>query len=106
MRRAGSSPFGSAHRHRPRLGCGSMVGHKTEAISRRYAIVDTGAPRDAAAKIDRARAQFRAQRKRTAVPLLRLMLRNRLNLIGAGGGGRTHTPRRERDFESEPVGLQ
>lgn len=29
-----------------------MVGHKTEAIYRRYAIVDAGALRDAAAKID------------------------------------------------------
>ena len=32
----------------------AMVGHKTEAISRRYTIVDAGALRDAAAKIDRA----------------------------------------------------
>jgi integrase len=32
----------------------AMVGHKTEAIYRRYAIVDSGALRDAAAKIDRA----------------------------------------------------
>jgi hypothetical protein len=31
-----------------------MVGHKTESIYRRYAIVDAGALRDAAAKIDRA----------------------------------------------------
>jgi integrase len=30
----------------------AMVGHKTEAIYRRYAIVDAGALRDAAAKID------------------------------------------------------
>ena len=29
-----------------------MVGHKTEAIYRRYAIVDAGALRDAAKKID------------------------------------------------------
>jgi hypothetical protein len=33
----------------------AMVGHKTEAIYRRYAIVDAGALRDAAAKIDRGR---------------------------------------------------
>ena len=32
----------------------AMVGHKTEAIYRRYAIVDAGALRDAAAKIDAA----------------------------------------------------
>ncbi|MBA3887433.1 MAG: tyrosine-type recombinase/integrase [Acidobacteria bacterium] len=32
----------------------AMVGHKTEAIYRRYAIVDAGALREAAAKIDRA----------------------------------------------------
>jgi integrase len=32
----------------------AMVGHKTEAIYRRYAIVDAGALRDAAGKIDRA----------------------------------------------------
>ena len=32
----------------------AMVGHKTEAVYRRYAIVDAGALRDAAAKIDRA----------------------------------------------------
>ena len=32
----------------------AMVGHKTEAIYRRYAIVGSGALRDAAAKIDRA----------------------------------------------------
>ena len=31
-----------------------MVGHKTESIYPRYAIVDTGTPRDAASKIDRA----------------------------------------------------
>jgi hypothetical protein len=31
-----------------------MVGHRTEAIYRRYAIVEAGALRDAAAKIDRA----------------------------------------------------
>jgi integrase len=34
----------------------AMVGHRTEAIYRRYAIVDSGALRDAAAKIDRAAA--------------------------------------------------
>ena len=32
----------------------AMVGHQTESIYRRYAIVDAGALRDAAAKIDRA----------------------------------------------------
>ena len=32
----------------------AMVGHKTEAIYRRYAIVDAGVLRDAAARIDRA----------------------------------------------------
>jgi len=32
----------------------AMVGHKTESIYRRYAIVDAGALREAAAKIDRA----------------------------------------------------
>ena len=32
----------------------AMVGHKTEAIYRRYAIVDAGALREAAATIDRA----------------------------------------------------
>ncbi|HZO53106.1 MAG TPA: hypothetical protein VFB63_10325 [Bryobacteraceae bacterium] len=31
-----------------------MVGHNTEAIYRRYAIVDAGALRDAATKIDTA----------------------------------------------------
>jgi hypothetical protein len=31
-----------------------MVGHKTEAIYRRYAIVDAGALRDAASKLDSA----------------------------------------------------
>ena len=30
----------------------AMVGHKTESIYRRYAIVDAGVLRDAAAKID------------------------------------------------------
>ena len=34
----------------------AMVGHKTESIYRRYAIVDAGALRDAAAKIDLAAA--------------------------------------------------
>lgn len=38
----------------PRSSAMAMVGHKTEAIYRRYAIVDAGALRDAAAKIDRA----------------------------------------------------
>jgi hypothetical protein len=32
----------------------AMVGHKTEAIYRRYAIVDAGVLREAAAKIDKA----------------------------------------------------
>ena len=32
----------------------AMVGHKTEAIYRRYAIVDSGALREAATKIDAA----------------------------------------------------
>lgn len=36
----------------------AMVGHKTEAIYRRYAIVDAGALRDAAAKIDGAAGTF------------------------------------------------
>jgi integrase len=34
----------------------AMVGHKTEAIYRRYAIVDASALREAAAKIDAAHA--------------------------------------------------
>jgi len=38
----------------PRSAAMAMVGHKTEAIYRRYAIVDAGALKDAAAKIDRA----------------------------------------------------
>ena len=38
----------------PRSAAMAMVGHKTEAIYRRYAIVDSGALRDAAAKIDAA----------------------------------------------------
>jgi integrase len=38
----------------PRSAAMAMVGHKTESIYRRYAIVDAGALRDAAAKIDRA----------------------------------------------------
>jgi len=36
----------------PRSSAMAMVGHKTEAIYRRYAIVDAGALRDAAARID------------------------------------------------------
>jgi integrase len=36
----------------PRSAAMAMVGHKTEAIYRRYAIVDAGVLRDAAAKID------------------------------------------------------
>jgi integrase len=38
----------------PRSSAMAMVGHKTESIYRRYAIVDAGALRDAASKIDRA----------------------------------------------------
>ena len=38
----------------PRSVAMAMVGHKTEFIYRRYAIVDAGALRDAAAKLDRA----------------------------------------------------
>ena len=38
----------------PRSAAMAMVGHKTEAIYRRYAIVDAALLRDAAAKIDRA----------------------------------------------------
>ena len=37
----------------PRSAAMGMVGHKTEAIYRRYAIVDAGMLREAAAKIDR-----------------------------------------------------
>jgi len=36
----------------PRSAAMAMVGHKTEAIYRRYAIVDTGVLREAATKID------------------------------------------------------
>ena len=38
----------------PRSAAMAMVGHKTESIYRRYAIVDSGVLRDAATKIDRA----------------------------------------------------
>jgi integrase len=38
----------------PRSSAMAMVGHKTEAIYRRYAIVDAGALREAAARLDRA----------------------------------------------------
>ena len=38
----------------PRSAAMAMVGHKTEAIYRRYAIVDAGVLREAATKIDRA----------------------------------------------------
>ena len=38
----------------PRSAAMAMVGHKTEAIYRRYAIVDSGALREAATKIDTA----------------------------------------------------
>ena len=38
----------------PRSAAMAMVGHRTEAIYRRYAIVDAGLLRDAAARIDRA----------------------------------------------------
>ena len=41
----------------------AMVGHKTEAIYHRYAIVDAGALRDAAAKIDRAAGVGKAVRR-------------------------------------------
>jgi hypothetical protein len=37
----------------PRSAAMAMVGHKTESIYRRYAIVDAALLRDAAAKIDR-----------------------------------------------------
>jgi hypothetical protein len=42
----------------------AMVGHKTEAIYRRYAIVDAGALRDAAARIDRAAGVLEAREER------------------------------------------
>ena len=38
----------------PRSAAMAMVGHKTEAIYRRYAIVDAGVLREAATKIDHA----------------------------------------------------
>ena len=38
----------------PRSSAMAMVGHKTESIYRRYAIVDAGALREAAARIDSA----------------------------------------------------
>jgi integrase len=44
----------------------AMVGHKTESIYRRYAIVDAGALRDAAARIDRAARQPAVDVDRTA----------------------------------------
>src|SRR5689334_164124 len=46
-----------------------MVGHKTKAIYRRYAIFDAGALGDAASKIDRDAAQSRAQRSKALPPL-------------------------------------
>jgi hypothetical protein len=49
----------------PRSAAMAMVGHKTEAIYRRYAIVDSGALRDAAAKIDRAAAVATSEKKPT-----------------------------------------
>ncbi len=36
----------------------AMVGHKTESIYRRYAIVDAGVLREAAAKIDQAECEI------------------------------------------------
>jgi integrase len=44
----------------------AMVGHKTESIYRRYAIVDAGALRDAAAKIDQAAGVSPKQKFRMA----------------------------------------
>lgn len=41
----------------PRSAAMAMVGHKTEAIYRRYAIVDAGMLREAAARIDRAASE-------------------------------------------------
>ena len=38
----------------PRSAAMTMVGHKTESVYRRYAIVDAGVLRDAASKIDHA----------------------------------------------------
>jgi integrase len=84
----------------------AMVGHKTEAIYRRYAIVDAGALRDAAAKIDAAGrttgtiAGTIAENQNFAAAA---GLRNSLNLKSAGGGDRTRTPRRTRDFKSDPA---
>ncbi len=37
----------------PRSAAMAMVGHKTESVYRRYAIVDAGVLKDAAARIDR-----------------------------------------------------
>ena len=42
----------------------AMVGHKTESIYRRYAIVDVGALRDPAAKIDSAMGTISGTMKR------------------------------------------
>jgi integrase len=44
----------------------AMVGHKTESIYRRYAIVDAGALREAAAKIDQAAGVSPKQKLRMA----------------------------------------
>jgi hypothetical protein len=44
------------------------LGHKTESIYRRYAIVDAGALRDAAAKIDRAAAGTNAGTENADAP--------------------------------------
>ena len=46
----------------------AMVGHKTEAIYRRYAIVDAGALRDAAEKIDQGRRKFGAKGTLSGTP--------------------------------------
>jgi len=84
----------------PRSAAMAMVGHKTEAIYRRYAIVDAGLLRDAAARIDRAAGTISGTIDQSAANLPQVNPRKCLILNGAGGEDRTRTPRRERDFKS------
>ena len=79
----------------PRSVAMKMVGHKTEAIYRRYAIVDEGMLRDAAAKLARA-ARAGQSPGQSVVPIVPAVIANGGKNWWAGTG----LNRRHQDFQS------
>ena len=77
-----------------------QTGHKTRSVFDRYHIVNEQDLRQAVSRLADVTGHKRdigsapAYQEGERLPQL-------IDSVGAGGGGRTHTPRRERDFEAK-----